>query len=121
MSAKKTADLYFSKVVRARGACERCGGTGPLECAHVIRRRYVGDPDGVSLRHNEDNAWALCPPCHREVDTNAVEFGDLVMATIGRDKFSELVAVKNAPHRPWREADWQRERARLLAILKEAA
>lgn len=122
MSARKTCDLYFSKVVRARGVCERCGfADRPLQCAHIIRRRFVGDPEGVGLRTNEDNAWALCGPCHLTVDTDAVEFTYLVELTIGLVKYQELMRVKNAPHRPWREADWQRERARLLAILKAAA
>ena len=121
MSAKKTCDLYFSKVVRARGVCERCGAPPPHECAHVIRRWHVGDPDGIGLRWNEDNAWCLCHDCHTTVDTDVLEYAELLVATIGVKKYDELIAVKNAPHRPWRERDWVAERARLLALLKEAA
>jgi hypothetical protein len=118
--AKSTADLYFSKVVRARGACERCGSAGPLDCAHILRRRFVGDPDGVALRHNEDNAWALCRECHGKVDGDPVAFANLVHQTIGLDKYEELLDVRRATHRQWRESDWVRERSRLLAILKES-
>ena len=121
MGAQKTADLYFSKVVRARGQCERCGSTDNLQCGHIIRRRYVGDPDGIGLRTNEDNAWCLCRTCHALVDSHALEFSDLVDRTIGRHKFAELMLVKHAPHRPWREADWVAERARLLALVKQVA
>ena len=119
--AKGTADLYFSKVVRARGHCERCGSTGPLECAHILRRRFVGDPDGVPLRHNEDNAWALCRTCHRIVDGDQIQFTWLVAATIGIEKYDELLTVRNGRHRPWRESDWILERQRLLALLKASA
>lgn len=121
-SAKATCTRYAADIVKARGQCERCGITDAyFEAAHIIKRDRVGDPDGLSLRTNPVNHWCLCVPCHREVDTNAVEFGDLVMRTIGREKYAELVHAKNAPHRPWRESDWVRERARLLAILKAAA
>ena len=119
MSAKKTCDLYFSKVVRARGHCERCGRTsGPFECAHVIRRRFVGDPDSIGLRTNEDNAWCLCLPCHRTVDLDPLEFAILVTRTLGFQKYSELLKVRDAQHRGWRESDWILERQRLLALLK---
>lgn len=120
MSAKRTCDTYFGVIVRARGACQRCGARERLECAHIIRRRFVGDPDGIVLRHNEANAWCLCHDCHALVDSDEIEFGDLVMRTIGREKFSELAIAKRAHHRPWRESDWVRERARLLALKKEA-
>jgi ferredoxin len=118
-SAKATCDRYVAQLVRARGACERCGSSGPLEAAHIIRRRYLGDPDGIALRHNEDNLWALCRPCHRIVDEDAVQFSLLVEKTIGFELYAELQAAKNAPHRPWREKDWQRERARLKVLLKQ--
>ena len=121
MSARTTCDLYFSKVVRLRGVCERCGAPPPHEAAHIIRRRFVGDPDGIGLRWNEDNAWCLCIPCHRTVDEDAVMFAELVERTIGLTKYLELQAVKNGKHRPWREADWIRERSRLLEILKGAS
>ena len=119
--AKGTCDLYFGKVVRARGNCERCGSAGPLECAHIIRRSFVGDPDGVALRHNEDNAWCLCVACHDLVDEHKPIFTALVAATIGLDKHDELFAVAHGRHRPWRESDWILERQRLLALLKASA
>lgn len=119
-SAKATCDTYFSRLVRARGACERCGSPGPLDCAHIIRRRYLGDPDSIGLRHNEDNAWALCRhTCHRTVDEDPVEFAALVARTIGSEKYAELQAVKNSNHRPWREKDWIAKREQLRALLKE--
>ena len=121
-SAKQTCDRYFSLIVRARGRCERCGRTdGPFECAHVIRRRFVGDPDSIGLRTNEDNAWCLCLLCHRTVDLDPLEFAILVTRTLGFQKYSELLKVRDAQHRDWRESDWILERQRLLALLKASA
>ena len=118
-SAKATCDKYFSQIVRARGRCERCDRVaGPFECAHVIRRRFVGDPDGIGLRTNEDNAWCLDAECHRLVDSDPVVFSQLVGDTLGFEKYAELLELRDARHRPWREADWVRERARLLGLLK---
>jgi len=116
---KASADRYFSQLIRARGRCERCGTTEWLQAAHIIRRRHVGDPDGISLRHNEDNAWCLCAVCHYLVDTDPVSFTELVDATIGRAMYEELIRIKNAPHRRWTDRDWARERDRLRGMLKE--
>lgn len=56
----KKADLLFSKYIRLRGVCERCGvdDAKKLQCAHVINRTHKG------LRYNEDNALCLCIKCH---------------------------------------------------------
>lgn len=55
---KKQADIIFSKIIRARGACERCSSTNKLQCAHVIGRR------NLYLRWDEMNALCLCYRCH---------------------------------------------------------
>lgn len=44
-------------IKRARGACERCGASGPLECDHRVPLRDGGT-------NTRDNLWMLCPPCH---------------------------------------------------------
>lgn len=123
MTAKSTADKYWSLIVRARGACERCGDTSSRkEAAHLIRRRFVGDPDGISLRTNLDNGVCLCAnPCHRIVDEDPIQMTALVESTIGLPKYLELMSVKNGRHRGWRESDWVRERDRLREIWKELA
>jgi hypothetical protein len=120
-AARNTCNKYFAEIVKRRGVCERCGAPPPHEAAHIIRRRFVGDPDGISLRTNPDNAWCLCIPCHRTVDGDAEMFMELVERTIGLDLYREFQRVKNSRHRPWREKDWVAERARLLALKKEVA
>lgn len=122
MTAKSTADRYWSLIVRARGKCERCGDTtGPHQAAHIIRRRFVGDPDGIGLRTNLDNGVCMCHLCHRIVDEDPIEMTALVEQTIGLAKYLELMSVKNGRHRGWRESDWVRERDRLREMWKELA
>ena len=80
----RSTDILFSKVVRMRGFCQKCGGIGPFECAHIIRRRFL------RTRWLDDNAWCLCHYCHRSVDSDAHEFNILVELTIGWPKYDEL-------------------------------
>ncbi len=72
--AKAKADRLFSLIVRARGACQACGKTTNLQCAHIISRRYS------QTRCVEDNAFCLCAGCHMRFTDHPVEFGDFVRA-----------------------------------------
>ena len=119
-SAKAAADRACRELVRLRGACQRCLGTRDLQWAHIRRRHYVGDPDGTSLRTNPENSWLLCPECHRTVDTDQVAFVALVEQTIGLELYEEFVRLSHANHRPWRKADWLRERDHLRGLLEAA-
>lgn len=110
----READRLFSKVVRQRGYCQSCGGgSGPFECAHIIRRRYL------RTRWFLDNAWCLHPDCHREVDTNDRVFSSLVEGTIGWPRYDELRAIAHATDTPI--PDRAEVRAWLRLFLKEAA
>jgi len=51
-------DKEFSVLVRSRGACEYCGKTTSLQCAH-IRTRTIR-----ATRWDEENALCLCVGCH---------------------------------------------------------
>ncbi len=85
------ADLLFSRIVRSRGFCERCGMTaGPFDTAHVVRRRYS------ATRCIEDNAWCLCRTCHQTVDGWPNEFMWLVERTIGVDRYKALCDLAQA-------------------------
>ena len=59
MKVSRYADDRFARSVRARGRCERCGSTRDLECAHILPRV------NRALRHDPENALALCRECHR--------------------------------------------------------
>ena len=58
----KTADDIFSKLIRKKGLCIRCGRSQfntPIECAHIIGR------SNIPLRWDANNAVPLCLDCHR--------------------------------------------------------
>lgn len=107
---KGKATKLHAQLVRARGACERCGVSGeiePLQCAHIISRRYS------HTRCDTRNAWALCGSCHYTVDNFADEKMDLVQRTIGEDLYWDLKADAYRTDK----VDWEG----VLADLKECA
>ena len=54
----KKLDTVFSKYIRARGRCEKCGKTERLHTAHIIPRT------NKNLRWDPFNALCLCGGCH---------------------------------------------------------
>lgn len=109
-SAKARATDLHAKIVRHRGACERCGSRWALACAHIIRRTYS------ATRTDETNGWCLCPGCHQTVDTNQYEFHRLVALTIGAHKYERL--MRKARAGVGSKVDWEAEVVRLTAIWK---
>lgn len=81
--ARGHADILFSRIVRSRGLCERCGREA-TDTAHIVGRRFS------ATRCLEDNAWALCNSCHRLTGEAAHEFMFLVERTIGVDRYKQL-------------------------------
>ena len=110
--AKRRATILHSEIVRARGACERCGRTNNLQCAHIISRRYS------ATRVRLDNAWCLCASCHWWVDQHADDKMRLVHDTIGEDRFKEIKQAAILNTGKW---DWDAEVARLASLKKIAA
>lgn len=110
-AAKKKADVLFSKIVRARGACERCGENDytKLQTAHIISRRFS------NTRCDLANAFALCAKCHHFFTDHPVAFGEFVIAKIGRTEYERLFALA----RPALKFDWVAEVERLKAIARE--
>jgi len=51
-------DKLFSEKVRSKGACEHCGKTEHLQCAHIYSRKHKW------LRWDLENALCLCAGCH---------------------------------------------------------
>lgn len=107
-SKKRVCDDIVRKLVVARGRCERCGSYGPLQCCHIVRRRYS------HVRSDLGNLWALCPPCHLTVDTYATEFMRLVSDTIGEDALYAL-ELKSKDRSKF---DWFQRHEELKALLK---
>jgi hypothetical protein len=108
------ADLLYSRLVRSRGQCERCGNdAGPFDTAHIVRRRYS------ATRCLEDNAWCLCRPCHRTVDEWANELMWQVERTIGVPRYKELCKLAQSGTGMTSKLFWKQTRNRLEERCKE--
>ncbi len=54
----KKLDKLFSKIVRFKGYCEKCGRTTNLQCAHIYSR------SNKNMRWDFENAVCLCASHH---------------------------------------------------------
>lgn len=113
---KAVADILFSRLVRARGRCERCGDSNfdALTTAHIVRRSWA------ATRTVLDNAWCLCWGCHRALEDDPAEFMDFVDATIGRGRYDELRAQARDGLPRTTAVFWRDERDRLALLCREA-
>lgn len=104
--AKGRATKLHAQIVRARGACESCGGTSNLQCAHIVSRRYS------ATRTDTDNAFALCAGCHLRFTEWPLEFHSFVLERIGEDGYQRLrkKALSGT------KVDWDAEVERLKEI-----
>lgn len=85
--AKAKADKYFSLLIRSRGACQACGKTLNLQCAHIISRRYS------HTRCVERNALCLCAGCHHYYTDHPAEFGTLVLTFMDAHEYDALTQL----------------------------
>jgi hypothetical protein len=113
--AKGKADELFSKLIRSRGACERCGRTEHLQAAHIITRSRL------NTRWDTRNAWCLDARCHIRLTHWPVEHRDFAWQTIGEDTYYELVRLSESTSKVWRKSDFEAECVRLQALLDEEA
>lgn len=112
---KGKATKMHAELVRARGACERCGRTdAPVQCAHIVRRRYN------ATRVDPTNAWCLCVACHFRTEQHADDFMALVTDTIGLDAYFELKRRAEAGCKA-NDQFWQEWIDLLTPMLREAA
>lgn len=99
---KGKATRLHSIVVRARGACERCGERdySKLQAAHIVPRRYS------ATRCDPLNSWALCAGCHLRTTEWASEHMALIEQTIGLDVY-ELLRQRAEAGVKANDAFWQ--------------
>ena len=107
--AKGKATRLHALIVRDRGACENCGTSRSLQCAHIISRKYS------QTRTDLDNAFCLCASCHMHFTDNPVEFGNFVNQQIGEEAYAKLIQKRNVIAR----MDWETEADRLQAVALE--
>lgn len=100
---KLRADLLFSELIRSRGACEYCGKTYNLQCAHIVSRRYI------ATRVDERNAMCLCAGCHMWFTNHPVEWGIFVIQYMGQPAYEALRLKAEAGAK----VDWAAEVVRL--------
>ena len=86
-----TLDALFSQVIRERDdyTCRLCHknyrhDTGMLDCAHNIGRRRG------SVRWDTDNAFALCRPCHNDIDQRPLDHADFIREELGEGRYETL-------------------------------
>lgn len=83
-------DQLFSQFIRMRAnnQCQRCGRWkeySQLQCAHCFGRRKK------SVRFDEDNALALCFPCHHIIDSEDPEAKrELFIKYLGEQGYKNL-------------------------------
>lgn len=99
---KGRATKLHAELVRARGACERCGATDSLECAHIVSRRFS------HTRCRLDNAWCLCARCHFALTADPLAHVEFAFATVGE-----------AHYRTLREIALRRTKVDWAAVLEE--
>lgn len=107
--AKTLATKLHSEIVRARGACEACGSTRNLQCAHIISRRYA------HTRTEIDNALALCASCHIRFTEWPLEFAEFVNEHCAPGQYEQMVARSQRRGK----VDWEAEVVKLRAIYAE--
>ena len=66
---QQKCDKEFSKMIRAKEVCEKCGQRGlDYDTAHIISRK------NLTLRWDIFNVLCLCRPCHMRAHANPNEF-----------------------------------------------
>ena len=100
---KAEADKLFSRLIRSRGFCERCGATANLQTSHIFSRRFAWTRTDLS------NALCLCAACHRWWHDHPTETKELAVSVIGVDEYERI----NQARQRREKFDWESEWARL--------
>jgi 5-methylcytosine-specific restriction endonuclease McrA len=111
ITARNACDRLFSQLIRSQGACQNCGRTDQLQCAHIISRRYSW------TRTDTGNAFCLCAKCHWNFHREPDEWMDFIDRTIGRLNYLELKSRAN--RYVGIKFDWFVERERLKLLHRE--
>lgn len=107
---KHRADKLFSKIIRSKGYCEKCGRSAgvQLQTAHIISRTYS------KVRTDERNAFCLCSACHRYFHNWPKEFSKFITDWRGSEVYEELKAKAEDTGK----FDWESEYKRLEELWK---
>lgn len=82
-------DFTWSRLIRSKGFCERCGRTNcKLDAAHIVGRQ------NRRLRWDVRNGWCACFLCHRWNHDHPLEFAAWILEH-RPDDVDYLLRVKN--------------------------
>jgi hypothetical protein len=124
------ADRWFSLFIRFRDDwtcinchryCMRRKLNNPdlpmlkIECAHVYSRRHK------SVRHDSDNAFALCFKCHGFYTGENNEWLDFCTTLLGAERMNRLTLKKNFVTRHYERTDERLVADDFRAKVKEIA
>lgn len=94
-TAKRTADDLFAKYIKLRDrTCQDCGKAEDLQCAHLISRRYN------LIRHDPDNAVALCRGCHFKWGLRPLEWENWCRERVNYDSLRRRALSQEKPDYP---------------------
>lgn len=82
--AVKTADRWFSNIIRSVGECKHCYSSLRLEAAHVFSRGYL------NTRWLEENAVCLCHDCHLWFTAHPIEWEEWCISWMGEHLYMRL-------------------------------
>jgi hypothetical protein len=113
----RRCDELFSKIVRARGACEECGHNyyPELQCAHGIGRSYK------TVRWDERNAFCLCKAHHVFYTFRPVEWDEWLRSQWGDELYLEMRGLALLHAKPDYAVLLPRLQDRWAEIQKQAA
>ena len=81
----KKLDKVCSDIIRARGYCVKCGGSGgQLQTAHIFSRK------NRAVRWDLDNLLTLDAKCHFWAHQNPIFFTEWVKEYLGEYQYSAL-------------------------------
>jgi hypothetical protein len=82
---RKELDIAWSKAIRSRGVCEKCGKQTDLQAHHIFSRRHNG------TRWELGNGVCLCKRCHLFwAHKDTVDFARWIEGKIGKEKMDLL-------------------------------
>ena len=109
---QKYLDQLFSKVVRARGKCEKCGKRSNLQTSHIYSR------SAKETRWLLENALCLCAGDHFWWHKQPIEAIEWLKGYLGIKKY-EALRVRHRKTKQWCEQDYLEVELILLKELKK--
>jgi 5-methylcytosine-specific restriction endonuclease McrA len=84
-------DIIYSKLIRKRGYCQRCGKSENLQCSHIHSR------EKMSVRWDLLNSFCLCAGCHKYFwHTHPIDAAEFAKNKLGDYEYTLLIIKANS-------------------------